>query len=142
LSEEHIQAVRNAIGIAERFAAGEVIDVEEAGAAARAAGEAANAVQTTAAVFAATAAADAALATVHAARTTADAIAYGTCAAANGATYAATATDAERDVVEATRADYERLLSLDLGEAPGLGTPIDCSETGPLGPLWPQVPRI
>jgi len=139
LSEEHTRAVGNAIRIAERFAAGEVINVEDAGAAARAAGDAANAVHTTAAVFAATAAADAALATVYAARAIADATAYGTCAAANGATYAATAgdDDAKRDVVEAARADYERLLSLDLSEPPGVGTPIDCSETGPLGSLWP-----
>jgi len=135
LSEEYLQAVLNAIRIAECFAAGEEVEVEDAGVVARAAGDAASALLSSAAVFAASAAADAALATVYAVSAIADTTACGVCAAASGAAYAATTANAEGNVVEAARADYERLLSLNLGEPQGLGTPIDCSETGTLGPL-------
>lgn len=38
----------------------------------------------------------------------------------------------------ALRADYERLVSLGLGEFPKLGPAVDPSEAGPLGPLWPD----
>ncbi len=40
-------------------------------------------------------------------------------------------------IVAALRADYERLVSLGLGQQAEIGKPIDPSETGPLGPLWP-----
>jgi hypothetical protein len=39
--------------------------------------------------------------------------------------------------VAAAWADYEKLLNLDLGAFPELGQPIDPSESGQLGPLWP-----
>jgi hypothetical protein len=37
----------------------------------------------------------------------------------------------------AARADFQILLELTLGQFPDLGRPIDPSEKGPLGPLWP-----
>jgi hypothetical protein len=39
--------------------------------------------------------------------------------------------------VAAAWADYEKLLDLNLGAFPELGQPIDPSESGHLGPLWP-----
>jgi hypothetical protein len=36
----------------------------------------------------------------------------------------------------AARRDYDKLLDLRLGEFPDLGSPINPSEAGPLGPLW------
>ena len=43
--------------------------------------------------------------------------------------------DAAQDA--AARADYDRLLKLNPGAFPKLGQPIDATENGPLGPLWP-----
>jgi hypothetical protein len=39
---------------------------------------------------------------------------------------------------DAARADYARLLQLNLGTFPELGEPVDTSDAGPLGPLWPN----
>ena len=38
----------------------------------------------------------------------------------------------------AARADVDALLRMNLGEFPEFGPPIDSSEDGPLGPLWPD----
>jgi len=38
----------------------------------------------------------------------------------------------------ATSRDLDRLIALDLGQPGTLGAPIDPSEAGPLGPLWPH----
>ena len=63
---------------------------------------------------------------------------------ARAATYAAgragraVAADCCAAVSAAARADYDRLLSLNLGTYPDPGQPIDPTETGPLGSLWPE----
>ena len=41
-------------------------------------------------------------------------------------------------VIRALRADMNQLRELNLGQFRELGEPIDPSETGPLGPLWPE----
>ena len=46
------------------------------------------------------------------------------------------------DVADAADTDLSRLHALDLGLPRKLGKPIDLSESGPLGPLWPHgAPR-
>ncbi len=42
--------------------------------------------------------------------------------------------------VHAASADFARLLELNQGTFPKLGEPIDPTENGPLGPLWPEGP--
>jgi hypothetical protein len=42
------------------------------------------------------------------------------------------------DYTEAARADYRRLLNMSLGVFPDPGLPVDCSDDGDLGPLWPS----
>ena len=39
------------------------------------------------------------------------------------------------------RSDFAKLRGLGLGRFPELGAPIDPSENGPLGPLWPEAQR-
>jgi hypothetical protein len=39
------------------------------------------------------------------------------------------------------RSDFAKLRGLGLGRFPELGAPIDASENGPLGPLWPEAQR-
>ena len=41
-------------------------------------------------------------------------------------------------VMRAMRADFDKLLSLSLGKPADAGQPVDPSESGPLGPLWPS----
>lgn len=61
--------------------------------------------------------------------------------AANAAARAANhACDGARAVEAAARADFDRLLQLNQGTYPQLGTPIAATENGPLGPLWPGGP--
>ena len=129
----HAQAVEEAIDIAERFCRGEAGRVADvcmaAKAAAKAASRVADAAGTPDAVNAARVAEFAAYAVatpVYAAI-----VAYAT---ATVAAKTASAVDA------AARADYDRLLSLNLGTYPELGHPIDPTATGPLGPLWPEGP--
>jgi hypothetical protein len=43
----------------------------------------------------------------------------------------------EQFVLAALRADFEALLRLHLGRPGELGAPVDASEVGPLGTLWP-----
>lgn len=53
---------------------------------------------------------------------------------------ATNATNVAATNANAAGADYDRLVSLNLGVYPNLGQPIDLAENGPLGPLWPEVP--
>ena len=46
-----------------------------------------------------------------------------------------------RAAAGAARSDFDRLRGLGLGRFAELGAPIDPSENGPLGPLWPEVQR-
>jgi RNA polymerase sigma factor (sigma-70 family) len=96
--------------------------------AARAATAAATAAAAAAADDDAADAADAAFAAYLAAADAADAAADAAFAAF-AAYYAAG---------EAARADYDGLLELDLGTYPEPGQPIDPTDRGPLGPLWPE----
>jgi hypothetical protein len=57
--------------------------------------------------------------------------------AARVAAKAALTARAAGDFSGASRVDVERLIALDLGEPAPLGSPIDPSESGPLGRLWP-----
>ena len=43
-------------------------------------------------------------------------------------------------VLAAARADFDRLLARNQGAYPELGQPLDPTESGPLGPLWPAGP--
>jgi hypothetical protein len=61
-------------------------------------------------------------------------VASQTAEAADDAATAAGGVDAAR----AARADLSRLLGLNLGGPGELGRPIDASENGPLGALWPD----
>ncbi len=58
-------------------------------------------------------------------------------AAARAAGHAADGTGAAQ---AAARADFDRLLTLNPGTYPKLGDPIDPTENGPLGMLWPEGP--
>ena len=51
------------------------------------------------------------------------------------------AADVDPRINDAVAADLQRLLGLDLGSFPEPGGPLDPSEAGPLGPLWPQPGR-
>ena len=50
-------------------------------------------------------------------------------------------TPARRSPAAAARMDFSRLRGLGLGRFPEWGEPIDPSENGPLGPLWPGEKR-
>jgi hypothetical protein len=59
--------------------------------------------------------------------------------AARGAAFSANATPAASDLIVN---DFKKLISLNLGIYPEVGNPIDPSENGPLGSLWPNgTPR-
>ena len=64
------------------------------------------------------------------------AVAWATDAVAWAADAAASAARAATRA--ATSRDLERLIALNLGQPGTLGAPIDPSEAGPLGPLWPH----
>jgi len=148
--ERNVGAVDEATLAAERFCRGEQVTAADADAHAAYA----DAVNARAACAAADAAARAAYASYAAARATRAAAARA--AAENAAAYAVNAADAATDATadaaadadaEATavraaeaaaKADYDRLLSLNLGVYPELGQPIDPTENGPLGSLWPE----
>ncbi|MCU0981117.1 MAG: hypothetical protein MUF25_18360 [Pirellulaceae bacterium] len=62
-------------------------------------------------------------------------------AAARAADHAAArAADGTGAAQAAAKADFDRLLTLNQGTYPKLGDPIDPTENGPLGPLWPGGP--
>ena len=73
---------------------------------------------------------------VYASRVAAEA-ADGAQAAARAADHASAGAQAAE---AAARADFDRLLTLNQGTYPELGQPIDPTENGPLGPLWPEEP--
>jgi hypothetical protein len=58
--------------------------------------------------------------------------------AADAALVAGAAAADEAAAWAAASSDLERLIALKRGEPDTLGAPIDQSESGPLGPLWPQ----
>jgi hypothetical protein len=151
---EHEHAVERVLKMAESFAAGERSVVAESNdtraAAARAAGAAGakylvlddpsvGATTLTAAALAA-ASAEAASASAEAAadRIPATALEAADRAADAALSAAARATDELTTIRTAVAADYERLIQLRLGNHPDLGDPVDPSESGPLGPLWPD----
>jgi hypothetical protein len=164
--EKHEAAIETALTITEQFCRGEHIAAADAADAARAAEAAADAAD---AVEAAAEAAEAAAEAARAARAgtasraaaaafagatagvtaaiarTADAAdaARAARAAFSGATAgvtAATARAAGKAAIAAARADYYRLVSVNLEGYPDLGQPIDPTENGPLGPLWSAGP--
>lgn len=146
----HGAAVKQAIFFVERFCAGEDLNVApDAGErAATAAGRAAAVAQSFAGGPALALAAGAAQAAAQAAAAVEDSWADPASAvrAVRAATYAAgragraVAPDRSAAVNAAARADYDRLLGLNPGTYPELGQPIDPTENGPLGPLWPEGP--
>lgn len=70
---------------------------------------------------------------LYASRVAAEAV-DGAKAAARAAGHAAVGAGA---FAAAARADFDRLRQLNPGNYPKLGQPIDPTENGPLGPLWP-----
>jgi hypothetical protein len=127
--------VADAISLAEQFCLREQVDAAAgAGAADTAAYDAADAE-----IQAAADAAACAAAACEAANSDEDAApAYD---AACAASYAASASGEHGEVfAEAAYADYDRLLELDFEAWPELGPPIDPSDKGPLGSLWPDGP--
>jgi multidrug efflux pump subunit AcrA (membrane-fusion protein) len=161
--EKHEAAIETALTITEQFCRGEHIaaaDAADAARAAEAAADAADAVE--AAAEAAEAAAEAAraaragTASRAAAAAFAGAIADVTAAIARtadaaraaraafaGATAGVTAATTKatgKAALAAARADYYRLVSVNLASYPDLGQPIDPTENGPLGPLWSAGP--
>jgi hypothetical protein len=132
------EAVERAIALAEQFAGGIPVKPHagRAADAAREVAEAAWAAQDTTAsraADAATYAAQAADADTDAGKV-ARAAFYGYSDAA-AAAHAAGARDA---FLAASVRDLAKLARLKLGAFPELGTSIDPSESGPLGPLWPE----
>jgi hypothetical protein len=138
LPQQGRDAIDRAIASAEAFAKDDsrAADAAEAAARAARADEAARAAHL--AARAAHLAATAALAT-----TDADVLAAAAEAAARAATVEA-AADAEADDNDwadawaAASSDLDRLIASNLGKPDTLGATIDPSESGPLGPLWPQ----
>jgi hypothetical protein len=117
LPQQDRDTIDRALASAEAFAKGaDAARADAARAAARAA-DAANAAR----------AADAARAAAARADVT----------AAAAADWAAAAAD-RADAWAAASSDLDRLIALNPGEPDALGAPIDPSEAGPLGPLWPQ----
>ena len=60
------------------------------------------------------------------------------CAAATWAAAGAAEAAAWAAAWAAALSDLDRLIALNPGELDPLGTPIDSSEAGPLGPIWPH----
>jgi hypothetical protein len=139
------EAVERAIRVAEEFARGNQVSPHTG----RAAADAARAVATdawaakdTAASYAANAACYAANAaaayTVTAGRDGATKVAGAAVYAYTDAAASARAGDARVAFDAASVSDLGKLARLKLGLFPELGAPIDPSESGPLGPLWPE----
>jgi hypothetical protein len=140
LPQQDRDAIDRALASAEEFAKGaadaraahQAADAAAWAAAVADAADAADRATVAAAARAAAVAADVA-ADADAARAAANAAADAAAAwAANAAAAAARAARA------ATSRDLDRLIALNPGEPDALGAPIDPSEAGPLGPLWPQ----
>jgi hypothetical protein len=140
----HGAAVKQAISFVERFCVGEDLNVapDAAERAADAAGRAAAVAQSFAGGSVLALAAGAAQAAAQAAAAVEDSWADPNSAdrVVRVATYAASrASRAVPAVSAAAKADYDRLLSWNQGTYSDLGQPIDPTETGPLGPLWPEA---
>jgi hypothetical protein len=132
------EAVERAIALAEQFAGG--ISVKpHAGRAADAAREVARAAWT-AQDITASRAADAATYAAQAAgaHTAAGRVAEAAFYAYSDAAAAANAAGARDAFFAASVRDLAKLARLKLGAFPELGAPIDPSESGALGPLWPE----
>jgi hypothetical protein len=125
------EAIERAIRIAEQFARGNPVEAAAAGAASNSAANAAAYAADAAAWAANAAAAPDAVTALNAA----DAVVR-TATDAAWAANAAAAPDAEA-ADAAARSDIYKLSDLKLGSFPALGNPIDPSESGPLGTLWP-----
>lgn len=138
-------AIDEALGIAERFARGDLGLAEAATAAASAAGERASEAHReghesadtgsdSAAAFHASAAATSAAYVAHAVQIAAEGHDGDIPRVVHAAIQAACYVD--RRAVVATAADYLRLLDRNLGQGPEPGPIVDPGEDGPLGPLW------
>ena len=151
IPQQDRDAIDRAIASAEAFAKGIAADWAAHRAAAADARAAAVAVVAAAVDAARATAADAARAAAVAAAVADDAawadaawadadaraaVAWATDAVAWAADAAASAARAATRA--ATSRDLERLIALNLGQPGTLGAPIDPSEAGPLGPLWPH----
>jgi hypothetical protein len=138
-------AALEATGLAEQFARGRtVLAADAARAAARA--EACAAKVRAELDQVAGAGSRVAVAYRSAAAHTAAAFTARTIVSATGAPLAAltaarVAADVDPRIQDAVAVDLQKLLGLDLGSFPELGGPLDPSEAGPLGPLWPQSGR-
>jgi hypothetical protein len=156
LGEEAVHIVHGVIATAEAFAKGASLNKNMVDEAARAAARAADvalygsALASTIGTDTANAAraAWAAAESARAAHACARAIGVGARAGADfevklAAQTAEAADDAAKaaagvDAANAARADLSRLLGLNLGGPGEIGQPIDVTETGPLGSLWPK----
>ncbi|MCY2991870.1 MAG: hypothetical protein NTY19_28935 [Planctomycetota bacterium] len=152
--EKHLAAIEIALTLSEQYCRGELIAtayaVRAAYAVADAAAYAARAAHTVVAAAKAAYAADDAARTVYAAAYFSGHARSGAYAARLAAAYAAATGAAGRaacaaahfadDAKCAARSDYDCLRALNPGETPSLGSPLDPSESGPLGPLWPDGP--
>jgi hypothetical protein len=153
LGEQSQHIVQGAIATAEAFANGVNLDMSTVDEAARAAARAADverygsalastigtdAINAARAAWAAAESARVAHASAGArARPGADFEARLAAQTAEAADDAATAA-AGVDAASAARADLSRLIELNLGAPGQLGQPIDVTESGPLGPDWPN----
>jgi PTS system nitrogen regulatory IIA component len=141
--QRHVAAVERAIRIAEEFVRGIPVAASDATEASDAASKASHAAAwpAWAATRAATGAARAAARA--AARDSAwfTSFTYYAWSAVEDWCIAAQATEARAAGAAAARSDFDQLRRLGLGQFPELGEPIDPSEDGPLGPLWPEEKR-
>jgi hypothetical protein len=142
------EVIEEAICVAEEYASGTPRPLKQVSAAAKIAhnlGEAAYPLRQLA-PYAAYHAAWAVAQAVGAGERATQAVATGVLASAYGAsrvvltggTGAQPGADTARAVHEALRADFEALRSLNLGGFCDMGDPIDPSQAGPLGALWPS----
>jgi len=139
---EQIAAVDAAIRVAAAFCQGTPLEEGRAAAAARTAGAVAEETceTTSFAAYAAVRAAEAAAYAEEAVRTPCDSAMTEIVAAAFGAGRVVAAnidTYGQERAVFAMCADVHKLLGIAQGPIDSLGAPIDPSENGPLGPLWP-----
>lgn len=128
----HIDAVENALAMAERFVSGgsPTVDATELRSAATMTAKA-HSVAYTNHASAASAAIDSAVDAAACAAAAADPATAAYSAASSAAALSAAARSA-------ARRDFTTLVCLKHSSAPELGEPIDLSDNGPLGPLWPN----
>jgi hypothetical protein len=157
LEAEVRTAVSRAIGIAEKFACGERSGASSSAAArvsaatvraaaarvsaAAYAGDAARATVRAAAARVSTYATDAAASDAAAAEAAAAAARFADAVSAyatNAANWTLAVTDLPSNLMPAVLADIEKLEALRLGSPNETGDPIDSSEAGPIGTLWPH----